>query len=215
MAVDYQHRRQRMVEEQLIPRGISDPRVLKVMGKIPRHLFVEESLRDEAYTDGPLPIGSGKTISQPYMVAMMTEALELEGNEKALEIGTGSGYQAAVLAELCTHVYTIERLSDLQARAQKILESLGYHNISYKIYNGTLGWIEEQPFNVIMVTAGAPRIPHPLFEQLSNGGRMVIPVGDQSSQELIRVVKQGRKIVKENLGGCAFVPLRGEFGWQA
>lgn len=213
MVSDYQHQRQKMVDEQLLARGIKDPRLLEVMRKVPRHLFVEEDLRDEAYEDRPLPIGRGQTISQPYMVAMMTEAIELKGNEKALEIGTGSGYQTAVLAELTAHVYTIERLPDLQVRARNVLETLGYNNISYKTYNGTLGWPEEQPFHVIVVTAGAPQIPRPLFDQLVDGGRMIIPVGDQYGQEIVRIVKKGEEMTEKSLGGCTFVPLRGEFGW--
>lgn len=203
-----------MVEEQIVSRGIKDARVIESMRKVPRHLFVEEKLRDEAYTDRPLPIGHGQTISQPYMVAMMTEALELKGNEKILEIGTGSGYQTAVLAGITEHVYTVERLSELLARAREVLQRLGYDNISYKAYDGTLGWAEEQPFNAIIVTAGSPQIPAPLVEQLGEGGRMIIPVGEQYNQEIIRIVKQGGETMETSLGGCSFVPLLGEFGWS-
>jgi len=205
--------RERMVAEQLIPRGIKDPRVLDAMTRIPRHRFVEGEMADQAYADRPLSIGEGQTISQPYIVALMTEALELKGIEKTLEIGTGSGYQTALLAELSAHVYTVERISELQIRAREILESLGYANIHFKTFDGTLGWEEKAPYHAILVTAGAPRIPTPLINQLAEGGRMIIPIGDRFAQELIKLRKQNDDITSESLGGCRFVALIGEYGW--
>jgi len=183
--VEFETLRNMMVETQLIPRGIKDERVLSAMRKVPRHLFVDASLIDRAYEDHALPIGEGQTISQPYMVAIMTELLELKGDERVLEIGTGSGYQSAILAELSFKVYSIERIEGLATRARKILDSLGYRNIEIRIANGTYGWKEESPFNGIIVTAGAPDIPETLIEQLVEGGRLVIPVGDRWSQRLI------------------------------
>ncbi len=210
---DKKRARERMVAEQLVPRGIRDPLVLEAMGKVPRHRFVPEGMKQEAYDDRPLHIGLEQTISQPYMVAWMTEALELTGGEKTLEIGTGSGYQAAVLAELSSEVYTVERLKELQERARKILDELGYDNIFYHVSNGTLGWPENAPYNAIMVTAGAPRVPDPLLEQLADGGRLLIPLGDRYSQMLTKLTRQGERLTKENLGGCRFVALTGEYGW--
>jgi len=203
-----------MVENQLIPRGIRQKEVLEAMKKIPRHLFVEEGLAGEAYNDHPLPIGHKQTISQPYIVALMTEALELTGKEKTLEIGTGSGYQTALLAELSERVFTIERVRLLMEQARKRLFDLGYTNILFKSFDGTLGWKEFEPFDAIIVTAGAPRVPQPLIDQLAEGGRLVIPVGDKQSQELIRMTKKGNRIEQENFGGCRFVDLIGVHGWQ-
>lgn len=214
MPHDYRLVRERMVKTQLVPRGIRDPRVLEVMGKVPRHLFVEEALAGEAYNDHPLPIGSKQTISQPYIVALMTEALDLTGQEKTLEIGTGSGYQTAILAELSRHVFTVERIRDLMVKAKKTLEDLGYTNILFKAFDGTLGWKEFEPFDAIMVTAGAPRIPQPLLDQLAEGGRLVVPVGNRFSQDLIKVTKRQGRSVEENLGGCRFVDLIGVYGWK-
>ena len=214
MVHDYRHARERMVQNQLIARGISDQRVLEAMGKIPRHLFVEEALRAEAYNDHPLPIGHKQTISQPYIVALMTEALRLTGEEKTLEIGTGSGYQAAILAELSNKVYTIERVRALMILARKILDELGYTNILFKAFDGTIGWKEYEPYDAIIVTAGTPSIPQPLVEQLAQGGRLIIPVGNRFSQELIKVTKRNGNLVEENLGGCRFVDLVGEYGWK-
>ena len=192
---DYSLARQKMVKSQLIPRGISDPRVLEVMGKVPRDRFVEEALVGEAYNDHPLPIGERQTISQPYIVALMTEALELTGKEKTLEIGTGSGYQTAILADLSRKVYTIERIRALMVKARNILQELGYTNILFKAFDGTLGWKEYEPFDAIIVTAGAPKIPQPLLDQLADGGRLIIPVGNKFSQELIKVTnKRGNYI---------------------
>ncbi len=214
MTHDYRLARERMVKNQLIPRGISDERVLRAMGKIHRHLFIEEALIGEAYNDHPLPIGHKQTISQPYIVALMTQALGLQGKEKTLEIGTGSGYQTAVLGELSKKVYTIERITPLMEKAIQLLGRLGHSNIIFKAYDGTLGWKERQPFDAIIVTAGAPRVPDPLLDQLAVGGRMIIPIGDKYSQELIKVTKRKKAYKKENLGGCRFVDLIGVYGWK-
>ena len=205
--------RNRMVDDQLIPRGISDPRVLSAMRKVPRHLFVEEALQDRAYGDYALPIGEKQTISQPFMVALMTEALELSGSEIVLEIGTGSGYQAAILAELSRQVYSIERIPSLALRAKKVIEDLGYKNVDIKIYDGTLGWEEKAPFDCIIVTASAPDIPKSLTDQLKLGGRLVIPVGTRHFQTLIKVVKKKDGLVQMPLTECVFVPLIGTYGW--
>lgn len=210
---DYGDAREKMVKQQLVLRGISDSRVLTAMGKVPRDRFVGKDQKPSAYADRPLSIGYGQTISQPYIVALMTEALELEPENKVLEIGTGSGYQAAILAEIVKKVYTIEKIEPLLKQAQKILEDLGYDNIISKVYDGTQGWPEHAPFDAILVTAGAPRIPSPLMDQLAEGGRMIIPVGDETLQELIKVTKKTGKSQREKLGGCRFVPLVGEHGW--
>ncbi|MGC9108915.1 MAG: protein-L-isoaspartate(D-aspartate) O-methyltransferase [Caldimicrobium sp.] len=210
----YRVARERMVETQIKARGIKDERVLKAMLKVPRHLFVPSSLRDQAYGDFPLPIGEGQTISQPYIVALMTEALELKGKERVLEIGTGSGYQTAILAELATWVYTIEKYSILQEKAKAILFELGYKNISFKIGDGTLGWQEAAPFDAIIVTAAAPQIPLPLIEQLAEGGRIVIPVGDEFSQVLVKGIKKGETLHTKSLEPVRFVKLVGEYGFK-
>jgi len=207
--------RENMVRSQLIPRGIRDPKVLAAMRKVPRHLFVEEALRSQAYGDFPLPIGEQQTISQPYIVAFMTESLELTGTEKVLEIGTGCGYQAAILAELVPQVYSIERLPDLAAKARRTLEALRYFNVKIKVGDGTLGWPEEAPFDAIMVTAAAPGIPRPLLDQLAMGGRLVIPVGDRFSQTLDVVHKTSEGIKHDYRGGCRFVKLIGSYGWDS
>ncbi|MBI5749771.1 MAG: protein-L-isoaspartate(D-aspartate) O-methyltransferase [Nitrospinae bacterium] len=212
--MDYESDRKIMVEEQLIGRGIRDRRVLDAMGKVPRHLFVEEALRSRAYGDHPLPIGEKQTISQPYMVALMTESLELKGNEKVLEIGTGSGYQSAVLAELCEKVYSVERIKALAVKARDRLDSLGYLNIAIKIFDGTYGWIEHAPYDAIIVTAGAPDIPKSLIDQLAVDGRMVIPIGDEFSQTLVKLEKGRDGITTTNICGCVFVKLVGNHGWK-
>jgi protein-L-isoaspartate(D-aspartate) O-methyltransferase len=214
MAHDYRLARERMVNNQLIPRGIRDKGVLEAMKKIQRHLFVEEALVGEAYNDHPLPIGHKQTISQPYIVALMTQALDLSGTEKTLEIGTGSGYQTAILAELSEKVYTVERIRPLMEKARSLLYGLGYTNILFKSYDGTLGWEEYAPFDAMIITAGAPNIPEPLLEQLNDEGRMVIPIGDRFSQELFKVVKRKDRLEKESLGGCRFVDLIGVHGWD-
>jgi protein-L-isoaspartate(D-aspartate) O-methyltransferase len=203
-----------MVEEQLIARGIKDPRVIAAMKKVPRHLFVEEALHGQAYSDHPLPIGEKQTISQPYMVALMTEALQLTERDKVLEIGSGSGYQTAVLAEMAEKVYSVERIRSLAIKARNLLFSLGYFNFELKIFDGTFGWEEHSPFDAIIVTAGAPDIPQPLIDQLSVGGRLVIPVGDVSAQDLIRITQTAEGTRREDLGGCRFVKLVGKYGWS-
>lgn len=210
----YRIARERMVETQIKARGIKDERVLAAMLKVPRHLFVEEALRDQAYGDFPLPIGEGQTISQPYIVAVMTEALELKGNERVLEVGTGSGYQAAILAELALWVYTIEKYSTLLERAKRILLNLGYKNISFKLGDGSLGWKEVAPFDAIIVTAAAPQIPPPLIEQLLEEGKIVIPVGDAFSQVLVRGIKKGGKLYTKTLEPVRFVKLVGAYGFE-
>jgi protein-L-isoaspartate(D-aspartate) O-methyltransferase len=214
MTHDYRLARERMVKNQLIPRGISHEGVLRAMEKVHRHLFVEEALAGEAYNDHPLPIGHKQTISQPYMVALMTEALELTGKDTALEIGTGSGYQTAILAELSKTVYTTERIEPLLRRSKRLLEELGYTNIRFKVSDGSQGWKEYSPYDAIIVTAGAPKIPRPLLDQLSEGGRMVIPIGNRYSQDLMRVRKAKNRFIEENLGGCRFVDLIGTHGWN-
>ena len=211
---DFPKTRLKMVEEQITARGIKDPRVIEAMKKVPRHLFVEEALQSQAYSDHPLPIGEKQTISQPYMVALMAEALQLKGNEKALEIGAGSGYQTAILAEIAKSVFSIERILSLTMRARKLLRELGYRNVEIKFSDGTQGWMEESPFDAVIVTAGAPEIPQPLVNQLAVGGRLVIPVGDSVIQDLIRVTKTEEGIHKEDLGGCRFVKLIGKYGWE-
>jgi len=214
MTNDYRVARERMVNNQLVSRGIKDKGILRAMGKIHRHLFIEEALIAEAYNDHPLPIGHKQTISQPYIVALMTEALELTGKEKTLEIGTGSGYQTAILAELSEKVYTIERIRPLMEQARALLNELGYTNILFKSYDGTLGWEEYAPFDAVIITAGAPKIPEPLLNQLGDGGRMIIPIGDKFSQELIKVTKVKDDYEEKNLGGCRFVDLIGTHGWK-
>jgi protein-L-isoaspartate(D-aspartate) O-methyltransferase len=211
--MDFAIPRERMVTEQLARRGIRDARVLRAMGKVPRHLFVDEALSGRAYGDYPLPIGERQTISQPYMVALMTEALELVGHERVLEIGTGCGYQTAILAELCSKVYSIERIKALADRAIRTLDSLGYYNVLLRVGDGSLGWREEAPFDAILVTAAAPTIPDPLVEQLAPKGRLVIPVGDAYSQELRKGVKEDDAVRWTDLGGCVFVKLIGDKGW--
>jgi len=203
-----------MVETQLIPRGIHDPLVLKAMGKVPREEFVPQHLRETAYHDNALPIAEGQTISQPYIVALMTQALELEGTEKVLEIGTGSGYQAAILAEIVKELYTVERVAPLQEKAKQVLSKLGHRNINFKIFNGTLGWPDHAPYDGIIVTAGAPDIPEPLVAQLSEGGRMIIPVGDSLGQDLLKIRKVKGRTLTEDLGAVRFVRLVGEHGWE-
>lgn len=211
---DYRLAREKMMKNQIISRGITDPGVLEAMGKIQRHLFVEEALIGEAYNDHPLPVGYKQTISQPYIVALMTEALEMTGKEKTLEIGTGSGYQTAILAELSKTVYTIERIERLLEKSKMLLESLGYANIFFKAFDGTLGWDEFAPYDAIIVTAGAPKIPQPLMDQMAEGGKLVIPIGNRYGQDLIKVTRTKNAFKEKNLGGCRFVDLIGAHGWE-
>ena len=212
-AFKYEHKRHEMVRQQIEARGIRDSNVLAALRKVPRHLFVGEALRDQAYGDFPLPIGEQQTISQPFIVAEMTQALELGKDDRVLEIGTGSGYQAAILAQIAYRVYTVERIRALYLQARKLLDNLQYHNIVMRCADGTKGWKDESPYNAIMVTAGAPTIPEVLIEQLAEGGRLVVPVGDQHSQDLIKITKDQGEIHQTNLGGCRFVKLVGEHGW--
>jgi protein-L-isoaspartate(D-aspartate) O-methyltransferase len=203
-----------MISEQLVPGGIRDEKVLMAMNKVQREAFVDQGMANQAYEDRPLPIGMGQTISQPWIVARMTELLELKGSERVLEIGTGSGYQAAILAELVKEVYTIERLADLSIRARKALSKLGYKNIFFKIGDGTLGWAEKGPYDGIIVTAGAPVVPEALREQLADGGILVIPVGGEGYQVLTCIKRTGDNFQTEHLTGCRFVKLIGKEGWR-
>jgi protein-L-isoaspartate(D-aspartate) O-methyltransferase len=206
--------REKMVKEQIVGEGIQDPRVIEAMRQVPRHYFVDKIYHHQAYNDFPLPIGNGQTISQPYMVGKMTELLELQPGDHVLEIGTGSGYQTAILAYISKIVYTIERIGELQRSAKQKLQSLGFANISYMIGDGTVGWTECSPFDAIMVTAGAPEIPDPLIKQLADNGRMVIPVGGRSYQVLNFLRKQKNRINREELFDCTFVPLVGRESWK-
>lgn len=210
----YEVARRRMVTEQLVPGGIRDQRVLDAMMNVARHEFVNQGMANQAYEDRPLQIGMGQTISQPLMVALMTEALCLTGNEKILEIGTGSGYQAAILAELAKDVYTIERIDTLSIRARRILHKLLYTNIHFRIGDGTLGWPEEAPFDGIVVTAGSPEVQKTYLSQLADGGRLVIPVGGETMQELLVIRKVGDRFETRSVTGCRFVKLIGEYGWK-
>jgi protein-L-isoaspartate(D-aspartate) O-methyltransferase len=212
--VNFKKARERMVDSQIAARGIHDERVLEAMRKVPRHLFVDEALRDQAYNDHPLPIAEKQTISQPYVVGLMTESLELTGTEKVLEIGTGSGYQSAVLAELADRVFSIERYPDLAYRAKSVLQKLGYKNVIIRVGDGSLGWPDDAPFDGVVVTAGTPKIPQPLVDQLAMGGRLVVPVGDRSGQDLVLVRRVAEGIKKTSLGGVRFVDLVGKWGWQ-
>lgn len=211
---DFEVSRRRMVQDQLVLRGVRDPRVLKIMGEIPRHLFVDPGLAEQAYMDAPLGIGQGQTISQPFTVGMMTAALGLTGSETVLEIGTGCGYQTSVLAPLAKQVYTIERLKPLALSARRVLRQLGYKNIVLRVGDGSQGWPDKAPFDAILVAAGSPQIPTPLVEQLAEGGRLVVPVGDEINQNLMRVRRKNGRILVDNLGPCRFVRLVGEFGWR-
>jgi protein-L-isoaspartate(D-aspartate) O-methyltransferase len=204
-----------MVRVQLENRGINDPLVLKAMAKVPRHLFVDSALWSRAYGDHALPIGGQQTISQPFMVALMTQALALEGGEKILEIGTGSGYQTAILAEFTPRLFSIERNPELARAAAATLDTLGYTNVILKTGDGSLGWREHALFDRILVTAGAPGVPAPLFGQLGERGRLVIPVGDRDSQRLEVIEKAGGRPRPRHLVDCAFVPLVGEEGWSS
>jgi protein-L-isoaspartate(D-aspartate) O-methyltransferase len=213
--IDPDHARSKMVEEQLVARGITDSRVLEAMRKVPRHLFLDEALADRAYADSALPIGEKQTISQPYIVALMTQALALRETDRALEIGTGSGYQTAILAELAERVFSIERVESLALQARERLDKMGSRNVAIRIGDGTYGWADAAPFDAILVAAGSPSIPPLLVEQLREGGRLVIPVGDRHMQRLQLGVKQGARLVVSDLGDCVFVPFIGAFAWSA
>jgi protein-L-isoaspartate(D-aspartate) O-methyltransferase len=210
----YARERERMVDEQVAGRGVTDPRVLAAMRRVPRHRFVQEALRARAYGDHPLPIGEDQTISQPFIVGLMTSLLELTGREKVLEIGTGSGYQTAVLAAVARRVCSIERLPRLAERARALLESLGHDNVWIRVGNGTLGWPDQAPFDRIIVTAGGPVIPPPLVQQLAEGGRMVLPVGSSDNQTLTVVDNVGGELRQRTHGECKFVRLVGKYAWE-
>jgi protein-L-isoaspartate(D-aspartate) O-methyltransferase len=207
--------RRRMVEDQLRARGIHDPHVLRIMAAMPRHLFVDDALGARAYSDHALPIGEEQTISQPFMVALMTQALDLSGDEKVLEIGTGSGYQTAILAELADRVFTVERIAPIAAAARERLQGMGYTNIVYRCADGSLGWKDMAPFDRILITAGAPRVPAFVAEQLRDGGLAVLPVGTDQEQALVKLVQTEQGLEQKVLSGCTFVPLIGRGGWQA
>jgi protein-L-isoaspartate(D-aspartate) O-methyltransferase len=206
---DFKAMREKMVESQIKSRGVRDPRVLSAMLKVERHLFVPKEFQNSAYSDQPLPIGEGQTISQPYIVALMTELLELKGGERVLEVGTGSGYQAAILAELAAEVYTIEIVEKLASSAQKVLLELGYQNIKVKAGDGYLGWPEAAPFDAIIITCAPDHIPKPLLDQLKEEGRMIVPVGTYS-QELKKIVKKSGKVETTDIIPVIFVPMTGE-----
>ena len=206
--------RRKMVEEQLVERGVKDLRVLEAMSRVPRHLFAQESLEHRSYGDTPLPIGENQTLSQPYIVGAMTEALGLKGEERVLEIGTGSGYQTAIIAELARQVFTIERLNNLSRKAQKLLEGLSYMNIVFKMFDGTYGWPDQAPFDAILITASAREIPESLIKQLGDGGRLVAPIGEADKQKLVLLTKSGERVSRQDLGDCKFVPLIGKYGWS-
>jgi protein-L-isoaspartate(D-aspartate) O-methyltransferase len=212
--VNFARARERMVEQQLVNRGIDDVRVLAAVSKVERHRFVAEALQVRAYDDKPLPIGERQTISQPYMVGLMTEALELGDGDRVLEVGTGCGYQTAVLAELATTVYTIERLAPLASMARQTLDALGYTNVVARVGDGSLGWPDEAPFDAIIVTAGTPRVPRPLVSQLAIGGRLVFPIGEEELQTLVRIRKEETGLQEEYFGDCRFVKLVGRYGWR-
>jgi len=212
---DFEEARHRMVAEQLEGRGFQDAAVLAAMRRVPRHLFVEPTLRERAYGDTPLPIGEGQTISQPYMVALMSEALGIRGGERMLEVGTGSGYQAAVLAEMGVRTLSVERIPALATRASRVLDLLGYTDrVTVEVSDGTLGWPAGAPYDAIVVTAGAPQIPRPLLEQLAPTGVLVLPMGEDDLQTLVRIRRGPSGLVEEYLGECRFVKLLGSYGWE-
>src|SRR3989338_7732517 len=212
--MDFAVLRKRMVEEQIIPRGVKNPRVLEAFYKVERHKFIPQDSRESAYADFPVPIGEGQTISQPYIVALMTEYLGLTGKENVLEIGTGSGYQTAILSELAREIYSVERFEILAGRTQAVLNELGYKNIKVKAGDGTLGWEEAAPFDRIIITAASPKIPLPLIEQLADNGKLILPLGESFSQVLTLVEKKEGKLKSVDVCGCVFVPLVGKHGWS-
>ena len=210
---DHASLRKKMVAEQLQARGVTDPRVLAAAAKVERHRFLSEENQNSAYSDCPLPIGKEQTISQPYMVALMTQALGLKGNETVLEIGTGSGYQTALLAELAKEVYTIERIPELSRKAGGLLTELGYTNIHFKMGDGSVGWKEHAPYDRIIITAACPRVPFPIEEQLKEGGKIVLPVGGEVFRQQLQVCEKKRgSLLASPVCDCVFVPLVGEFG---
>ena len=213
-AGDFRRLRQTMIATQLRARDITDERVLEVMGQLRRELFLDEPLRSQAYSDGPVPIGQGQTISQPYIQALMTQHLALTSGDKVLEIGTGSGYQTAILARLCREVYTVERWEPLSCAARKILDSLGIDNVSYVVADGSKGYIEAAPFQAILITAACPEVPAPLLEQLDENGRLVAPVGSIHTQDLILIKQVNGRIMRESICPCRFVPLLGEYAFN-
>jgi protein-L-isoaspartate(D-aspartate) O-methyltransferase len=206
--------RDKMVATQLVARGIKDDRLLNAFRKVPRHLFVPEKFQSEAYQDYPISIGENQTISQPYMVASMIELLELQGHERVLEVGTGSGYESALLAELAGEVYSVERVPSLLQTAQEKLQEMRYENVYFKEGDGTAGWSEHAPYQAMIISAGAPEAPQPLLDQLDDEGKLVLPEGDSYSQMLVRITKSGDSFKKENYFNCVFVPLIGEYGWK-
>lgn len=214
MALTYDQAREQMVQEQLVRRGISDPLVLAAMGQVPRHEFVADALRARAYEDNPLPLGEGQTISQPYMIALMAEALKLAEGEKVLEVGTGSGYLTAVLAEQGVRVCSVEMSGGLAARARATLQRLGYTSVSVYVGDGTLGWKPEAPYDAIVIGAAAPCLPRPLLAQLRLGGRLVVPMGEEDLQTLVRVWREPKGLREEYFGECRFVKLQGAYGWE-
>ena len=203
-----------MVQEQIIARGIKDVRLIEAMRKIPRHCFVDAGLMSRSYDDSALPIGEKQTLSQPFMAAQMTEALALQGSERVLEIGTGSGYQTALLAELCFNVFSVEKIRGLSRKARALLDRLEYHNIALHVGDGSIGWSEHAPYDAVLVAAGAPAVPKPLLEQLAMEGRLVIPVGDEQTQVLLRITRGAAGFAEERLGDCRFVKLVGKNGWR-
>jgi protein-L-isoaspartate(D-aspartate) O-methyltransferase len=213
-AAEFEAARREMVARQIAGRGIESPRVLDAMSSVPRHLFVPPEHVSKAYADEPLPIGEGQTISQPYMVAAMAEALLLDGRERVLEIGAGSGYQAAVVSLLAREVIAVETHPVLAAATRERLHRLGFKNVRIEVGDGSLGWPPDTPYDAILVTAAAPAVPPPLVEQLTDGGRLVLPVGSAEQQELIRLVKHGGRTIEERLFACRFVPLLGRYGWR-
>jgi protein-L-isoaspartate(D-aspartate) O-methyltransferase len=210
----FEEARHQMVERQLAGRGITDERVLEAMREVPRHRFVPEDMWDMAYRDTPLPIGHGQTISQPYIVAYMTQALHLTPDDRVLEVGTGSGYQVAILSRLTNQIYTVERVDELSKCAEQIVQELGYDNVTFHVGDGGYGWPEEAPFDAIIVTAAAPEVPQPLIAQLADGASLVAPIGPAGYQELVRLTKQGEGTKVDHLVPVAFVPLVGEHGWR-
>jgi len=209
----FDEQRAKMVDTQLKSRGLDDERLLAAFGKVPRHLFIPEEFREEAYADHPLPIGAGQTISQPYIVALMVDCLGLRGHERVLEIGSGSGYQTAILAELALEIFSIERVPELLKAVQVRLSTLGFLNVHLAAGNGSLGWPEHAPFDAIIVSAAAPRIPLPLVTQLAEGGRMAIPIGTPQAQMLVQSEKRRGILHQKDIASCVFVPLIGDYGW--